>query len=161
MYNVFFVFYNMKKKYWIELKWCMQFLRSYCVHKATWPCTSLKVPKGHTKVNIKLIWYVDVENIPIKLQHHTSNTWGVIMFTRQLDLELVLKVQKCHTKINIKPIRDFDVENTTIKLQLDTGNLWRVIGFTMSFRALPAWKFKKVTQRSTSNYAEIPIKKKL
>ncbi len=110
-------------------KWCMQFLRSYCVHKATWPWASLKVQKGHTKVIIELLWYIDVKNTPL---YHTSNTWEVIVFTRQLDLELVLKVQKGHTKINIELIQDFDVENTTVKLQLDTGNLWRVIVFTRS-----------------------------
>ncbi len=61
-----------------------------------------------------------------------------------------LKVQKGHTKITIDLIQDFDVENTTIKLQLDTSNLWRVIMFTRSFQTLCAWKFKKVTQRSTT-----------
>ncbi len=49
------------KGYW-------QFLRSYCIHKAAWPWASLKVRKGHTKFNVKLIWDFDVENIPIKLQ---------------------------------------------------------------------------------------------
>ncbi len=106
-------------------KWCMQFLRSYCVHKATWPWASLKVQKGYTKVIIELFQYADVKITPIKLEHHTSNTWEVIAITRQLDLELVLKVQKGHTKINIKLIQDFDVENTNLKLQLDTCNLWR------------------------------------
>ncbi len=84
--------------------WCMQLMWSYCVHKATWPWASLKVQKGDAKVNMVIVWYVDVKNIPIKLQHHTSNTWEVT--TRQLDLELV-------------------------------------------------WKFKKATQRSTSNWSEI------
>ncbi len=137
----------------------MQFLRSYCVHKATWPWASLKVQKGHKKVIIERIQYVDVKNISIKLKHYTSNTWEDIAFTRLLDLELVLKVQKGHTKINIERVQDFDVENTTIKLQLDIGNLWRVIVLTRSFQMLSAWKFKKVTQRSISSLAEILMRR--
>ncbi len=117
----------------------------------------MKVQKGHTKFIIELLWYVDVKNTPIKLQHHTSNTWEVIAFTWQLDLELVLKVQKGHTKINIEHVQDFDVENTTVKLQLDISNLWRAIVFTRSFQMLSTWKFKKITQRSTSSLAEILI----
>ncbi len=36
-------------KYLCKVKtWCMQFVRSYCVHKATWPWASLKVQKGQT-----------------------------------------------------------------------------------------------------------------
>ncbi len=83
-----------------------------------------------------------------------GNSCRVIVFTRQLDLELVWKFKK-FTKINIKLIWDFDVENTAIKLQLDTGNLWRVITFTRSSLILPAWKFKKVIKRSRSNLFEI------
>ncbi len=49
--------------------WCMQLLRSQRVHKATWPWASLKIHKGHTKVNVKLFRDFDVENIPINLQH--------------------------------------------------------------------------------------------
>ncbi len=74
--------------------------RNYRVHMATWPWAS---SKGHTKINIILVRYVDVETIPIQLQHHAGNTWWVITFKRQLDLEIVW---------------DFDVETTTIKLQL-------------------------------------------
>ncbi len=53
--------------------WYMQLLWSYRVHKTAWPWTSLKVQKGHTKVNFKLIWDFDVANIPIKLEHDTGN----------------------------------------------------------------------------------------
>ncbi len=49
--------------------WCMQLLRTYHVHKTTWLWASLKVHKGHTKVNVKLIRDFDVENISINLQH--------------------------------------------------------------------------------------------
>ncbi len=68
---------------------------------------------------------------------------------------IILKVWKGHTKINIEPVQDFDVQNTTNKLQLDTGNLQRVIMFTRSSQMLPAWKFKKVIQRTRSNLVEI------
>ncbi len=78
----------------IVTTWCMQFLRSYRVHKATWPWASFKVKKEHTNVNIELVQDVDVENIPITLQHHTSNTRGVIIFTKQFDFEVVWKLKK-------------------------------------------------------------------
>lgn len=32
-----------------NIPWCTQFLRSYFIHKAAWPWTNLKVPKGHTR----------------------------------------------------------------------------------------------------------------
>ncbi len=63
------------KQYW-------QFLQSYCVHKAAWSWASLKVQKGHTKVNVELVRHFDVEKIPIKLQHDTGNLWRVITLTR-------------------------------------------------------------------------------
>ncbi len=47
----------------------MQLLRIYHVHKTTWPWASLKVHKGNMKVNVKLVWDFDVDNITINLQH--------------------------------------------------------------------------------------------
>ncbi len=64
------------------IKWYMQFLQSCRVHKAAWRLASLKVQKGHTKVNVELIWDFYVENIYVKLQHDTGNLWRVITFTR-------------------------------------------------------------------------------
>ncbi len=52
--------------------WCMQLLRAYHVHKTTRPWASLKVHKGHTKVNVQLVRDFDVENIPINLQHNKA-----------------------------------------------------------------------------------------
>ncbi len=54
-------------------------------------------------------------------------------------------------KVNIKLVRDFDVENIIVKLWNDTGNSYRVIIFTRQLDLELVWKFKKVTQRSTSN----------
>ncbi len=59
-----------------------QFLQSYRVHKAAWPWACLKVQKGHTKVNVELVWDFYVENIHVKLQHDTGNLWRAIAFTR-------------------------------------------------------------------------------
>ncbi len=59
-----------------------QFLQSYHVHKAAWPWASLKVQKGHTKVNVELVQTFYVENIHVKLQHDTGNLWRVIELTR-------------------------------------------------------------------------------
>ncbi len=47
----------------------MQLLRTYHVHKTIWPWASLKIHKGHTKVNVKLIRDFDVDHITINLQH--------------------------------------------------------------------------------------------
>ncbi len=52
---------------WFERR----FLRSYWVHRAVWQWASLKVQKGHTKVNIKLIRGFDVENIVLTLKYDT------------------------------------------------------------------------------------------
>ncbi len=142
--------------------WCMQFLRSYRVHKTTWPWANLKVWKGYTKVNIEPIRYVDVENIPpIKLQHHTRQYLRSYCVHKASWPLGSLKVQKGHIKVTIKPVQFFYVENTTLKIQHDTRNLQRVIRFTRSFRMPPTWKFKKVTHRSTSNLAEILMRRTL
>ncbi len=45
-------------------------MRTYHVHKTTLPWVSLKIHKGHTKVNVKLVQDFDIENIPINLQHY-------------------------------------------------------------------------------------------
>ncbi len=72
-----------------------------------------------------------------------------------------LKVYKSHTKFNVKLIRNFYGENIHVKLQHDTGNLRKVIAFTRSSQMLPAWKFKKVTQRWRSNLVEILMSRTL
>ncbi len=45
--------------------------------------------QGVKKVNIELVRDFDVENISVKLQNDTGNSYRVNVFTRQLDLELV------------------------------------------------------------------------
>ncbi len=52
------------------------------------------VQKGHPKVNIKVVWDFDVENISVKLQHDSCNSLGGIVFTRQPDCEQVGKFKK-------------------------------------------------------------------
>ncbi len=58
----------------------------------TWPIS--KSQKGQTKVNTNLIRDFDVENISVKLKNDTGNSCRVIVFTMQLDLELVWKFKK-------------------------------------------------------------------
>ncbi len=41
-------------------------MQSYRVHKAAWPWASLKVQKGHTKVNVELVRDFYAENIHVK-----------------------------------------------------------------------------------------------
>ncbi len=43
---------------------------------------SLKVQKGHTKVNVELVRDFYVENIHVKLHHDRGNQRRVIAFTR-------------------------------------------------------------------------------
>ncbi len=50
------------------------------------------------KVNIELVRDFDVENISVKLQNDAANSCRVIVFTRQLDLELVWKFKKVTQK---------------------------------------------------------------
>ncbi len=45
--------------------------------------------KGQTTVNIKLVHDFNVENITVKIHHDPYNSWGVIVFRSQLNIELV------------------------------------------------------------------------
>ncbi len=81
--------------------WCRHILRHYHIHKelqyaAIWTWPSSNGQKGHTKVNIEQVRDFDVENICVKLQKDTGNSCRVIVFARQLDLELVWKVKRSH-----------------------------------------------------------------
>ncbi len=117
--------------------------------------SSSKSQKGWTKVNIKFIPDFDVENISVELQHDGCNSWGVIVFTRQPDLEQVWKFKKV-TQRSISNLSDMLMWRTPpIKLQHHTSNTWEVIAFTKQLDFEPVWKFKKVTQRSTSNSLKI------
>ncbi len=51
----------------------VQLLRTYSVHKTTWPWASLNFQKGHTKVNVELVRDFDLGKIAIKLQHDTQS----------------------------------------------------------------------------------------
>ncbi len=75
----------------LQPTWYRQILMLYHIQKKlqdaaiwTWP-----ISKGQTLVNIKLVWDFDVENISEKFQNDTGNSCRVIVFTRQLDRELV------------------------------------------------------------------------
>ncbi len=89
--------------------------------------------KKVTKVNTEQFQEFYVKNIPVKLQYNVGKFWGVVMFTRQLDLGATRKVQKGCTKINIKLGRNSDVNKIPVKLQHGTCNCWGVISFTRSF----------------------------
>ncbi len=42
------------------------------------PCilwTSIKDQKGHTKVDVELVWDFDVENIPVEAQSNQGSLW--------------------------------------------------------------------------------------
>ncbi len=124
--------------------WCMQFLRSYRVHKATWPWASLKVWICHTKVNIELIQDFDVEN--------TS-------FTLQLDRTIY---EKRVTQRSTSTLAEILMSRTSlpVHLQHNSGKFSGIIIFTRSWKMLPfehdlVQKVKTVRQRSTSNSSEI------
>ncbi len=47
--------------------------------------TSINIQKGHTKVNVDLVWDFDVENIHVEAWINQSSIWTIIMLTRYLD----------------------------------------------------------------------------
>ncbi len=121
----------------------------YHIHKKlqdaaiwTWPIS--KGQKDQTKVNIELVRDFDVENI-LKLRNDPCR---VIVFTRQLALELVWKFKKVTQRSMSNSSRDFYVENIHVKLHHDTGNLWRVITFTR-FQTPPATRCPLPAQATT------------
>ncbi len=93
--------YNVQKNITpcIVTTWCRQILRQYQIHKelqdaAIWTWPSSKGHKGQTRVNIKLVWDFDVENISVKLQHDSCNCSLLIMLTIQPDHEHIWKFIK-------------------------------------------------------------------
>ncbi len=71
----------------------------YHIHKKlqdaaiwTWPIS--KGQEGQTMVKIELVRDFDVVNISVKLQNDTGSSCRVIVFIRQLDLELVWKFKQ-------------------------------------------------------------------
>ncbi len=139
------------KQYW-------QFLQSYRFHKAAWSWASLKVQKGHTKINIKLISNFDVENTTIKLQLDTGNLWRVITFTRSSQMLLAWKLKKV-TQRSRSNLVEILMSRTSHPAQLQhyAGTFWCIIIFTRSCKMLPFEHdlFQKVRQRSTSNSSKI------
>ncbi len=129
----------------------MQFKRSYHVQHATWPWVSLKVQK-----------YWSVPRVPCEEHPCKVTTWFRHILRHYLihnELQDAViwtwSSSKGQTKVNIELVRDFDVENISVKLPNDTGNSCRVIMFTRQLDLEIVWKFKKVTQRSTSNSSAI------
>ncbi len=99
-------------------------------------------------------------SLPVKLQHDAGTFWGIIIFTRNCKMQsvehdVVQKVKKVRQRSTSKLSRDFDVLNISVKLWNDTGNSCRVIVFTKYLDLELVLKFKKVTQRSTSNSSVI------
>ncbi len=141
------------KRYW-------QFLQSYRYHKAAWPWASLKVQKGHTKVNVELVWDFYVENIHVKL-HDTGNLRKVIAFTRSSQKLPAWKFIKV-TQWSRSNLVEILISRTSLPLQVqhDAGKFWCFIIFTSSCKMLPFehdlfQKVKKVRPMSTSNSSEI------
>ncbi len=139
------------KGYW-------QFLQSYRVHNAAWPWASLKVRKGHTKFNVKLIQDFYVENIHVKLQHDTRNLRKVITFTRSSQMLPDWKFKKV-TQRSRSNLVEILMSRTSLpeQLQHDAAKFWCIILFTRSCKMLPFKHdlFQKVRQRSTSNSSKI------
>ncbi len=119
------------KRYW-------QFLQSYRIHKAVWPWASLKVQKGHTKINIKLIQDFDVENTTIKLQLDTGNLWRVITFTRSSQMLSAWKFKNVtqRSRSNLVEIL-MNRTSLSVQLQHDADKFWCIIIFTRSCKMLP------------------------
>ncbi len=138
-------------------KWYRQLLQSYRVHNAACPWTSLKVQKGHTKVNVEPVRDLYVENIHVKLQHDTYNLQNVIAFTRSSQMLPAWKFIKV-TQRSRSNLAEILMSRTSLPVQLQhhAGKFWCIIIFTRSCKMLPFehdlfQKVKKVSQRSTSN----------
>ncbi len=114
-------------------KWYRQFLQSYRVHKAAWPSDSLKVQKGHTNVNVKLVRDFYAENIHVKLQHDTCNLRKVIAFTRSSQMLPAWKFIKV-TQRSRSNLVEIIISRTSLPVQLqhDAGKFWCFIIFTRS-----------------------------
>ncbi len=46
---------------------------NYCTKNSSWTLPHLKGHKGRRNVNIKVVWDIDVENIPIDFQNDHNN----------------------------------------------------------------------------------------
>ncbi len=123
-------------EYSCKVTWCRQFLRSYIIQKVLltvtiWLRASSEVQKCLIMVNIKLITNFDVENIPVRLQNNAYNSWHVIAFIRQLDLELNWMLKKVIQRTMLNSW-NFEVESIHVNLY-DAGNFKGVMMFTKCF----------------------------
>ncbi len=57
-----------------------------------------------TKLNIKLIWETDVENVHVHFQNNVISLKGCIMLTSQSELDLVSKVTKVTERSTVNAI---------------------------------------------------------
>ncbi len=114
--------------------------------------------KKVTKVNSELFQEYYVKNVSVKIQLNAGKCWGVYNAAWPW---ATLKVEKGCIKINIKHGQNSDVKKIPVKLQHGTYNFWGVIAFRRSFDLGLDWKFKKVTQRSTSNLVKILMRTSL
>ncbi len=102
----------------------------YHIHKelqdaAIWTWPSSKGQKGQTKVNIDF----DIGNICVKLWNDIGNFCRVIMFTRQLDIELVWKFKRVTQRSRIWKVSHFNIKIT-----------WKNIFSQKSFLLISSWK---------------------
>ncbi len=78
-------------------------MQIYCVHKAAWHWASLKVQKGHTKVNVELVRDFYVENIHVfKVTTWYMQSTKCYRVYKVLPDAACLKVYNGHTKVKIK-----------------------------------------------------------
>ncbi len=107
--------------------------------------------------NIKFVQEFYVEKIPVKLQHDTCNSWGVIAFKRQLDLYTSVKAQKCHTKVNVKPSPRLWCGGHPCKVITWHMQILRSYHFHKAFWLRARMKVQKGCTKSTSNLVKIFI----
>ncbi len=140
---------------WIELYWQYDwgnfigvnvFTRFYCL-LPIWPWARMTVQKDHTKFNIPEIW-----------MWRKSISWECIMLTRQMDLELVWKFKNV-TQSWMSNSWDSSVEKISVKVISSPCNSRGVIYHVQKgkFDLGLDRKFKKVTQRSSSNLSKILV----
>ncbi len=141
--------------------WYMQSTKSYHVHKVLPDAACWKFKKvtyiGQDQTWLEFWW----------VEHHSLYNYNMMQANSDALSYSEEAARCCHLNMTYfkrsrrsdkgqhrtHPI--FDVETISVKLRNDTGNSFRIIVFTMQLDIELVWKFKKVTQRSTSNLSEI------
>ncbi len=100
------------------------FTKCYCLPH-NWPWGSSAIQKRQTKINVELMWELDVENTHIKLNHNACNSWSYHVHKAACPY-VNLKEKVTHNWVNDKLLWIYTFQN-------DACNSWGVIAFSRPF----------------------------